>query len=100
MIVFRMKQQWQRYRELELIPEESARSIAPSPPVQSLSWLRRLWRIVDLVLFRDLEPQSWQSVDPQTGQTRWHFYDPTTGQTHHLNSDQEVRRWLEHILRD
>ncbi|MCU0526146.1 MAG: hypothetical protein MUF72_15105 [Elainella sp. Prado103] len=99
MFVFPMKQQWQRYRELELISDDSTGLIAPRQPIQHLSWLRRLWRIVDLALFRDLEPQAWQSVDSQTGQTCWHLYDPITGQTYHLNSDTEVRQWLEQVFR-
>jgi hypothetical protein len=96
-----MNLRWQRYRELELILDE------PSRPYQCrfqtskrTSWLRKLWNIVDITLLRDLEPQIWQSIDRKTGQTQWHIYDPATGKTQHLNSDREVRHWLEKVFQD
>jgi hypothetical protein len=96
------KLQWYRYQALELIPDQppivrSAQSsaIQTSP---SRSWLQVVWQVIDVALFRDLEPRVWQSIDPHTGKTRWHLYNPETGKTRHLNSETEIRQWLEQIL--
>lgn len=104
-----MNRQWQTYKELELIPDQ--------PPLQQVnsftafstdctkncrnkrtSWLRTLWEVIDVALLRNLEPRVWQSVNPQTGRTHWHLYDPISGTTHHLNSETEVRQWLEQVF--
>jgi hypothetical protein len=95
-----MKQQWQRYRELELISDELLHlAKVPSSPVSTpRSWLKNLWTAIDVALLRNLEPRVWQSIDRETGKTRWHLYNPETGKTQHLNSDAEVRHWLEQIF--
>ncbi|XPM52400.2 MAG: hypothetical protein EDM05_028905 [Leptolyngbya sp. IPPAS B-1204] len=95
-----MKSQWQRYRELELISDPLLQlQQAPSGSAPR-SWLQNLWTAIDLALFRNLEARVWQSADPKTGQVRWHLYNPETGKTQHLNSDAEVRHWLEQIFHD
>lgn len=100
-----MNPQWQRYRELELILDtplksNKARRSAQSPAhsAQKTPWWQRLWQVIDVVFFRDLEPQVWQTTDSETGQVCWHIYDPETGKTHHLQSDLEVRQWLEKLF--
>lgn len=98
------KKQWQRYKELELISDESrqlqscltASSTANQP--QRTSWLQAIWNAIDLALLRSLEPRVWQKLDPD-GKSRWYLYDPTTGSTRRLSSDAEVCRWLEQIFR-
>ncbi len=95
-----MKRQWQRYKELELISDEP--KVAASSyvrPLQQGSWLKVLWQIVDVALFRNLESRVWQSVDRQTGQVCWYLYDPDTGRTSQLTSETEVRQWLEKVFR-
>jgi hypothetical protein len=101
-----MKNQWQRYKELELIPDElrlkpfpTTMQITVKYPKPRQSWLKALWQVVDIILLRDLEARVWQSTDPQTGRSRWHFYNPETGLTQHLNSEAEIRQWLEKVFR-
>lgn len=100
-----MKKQWQRYRELELISDELLRfpkpsSSQPASTQTNRSWLKTLWTAIDVALLRNLEPRVWHSIDQQTGKTRWHLYNPETGETQHLDSDAEVRHWLEQIFHD
>lgn len=117
-----MKKYWhryQRYKELELIPDQpqlksqlsrlqnsraqtshSLSALDPSllhPPAQRPSWLKRLWEALDVAFLRSLEPRVWQTVDA-TGQSHWHLYDPETGKTYHLNSEAEVRCWLQQVF--
>ncbi|NJO80398.1 MAG: hypothetical protein HC827_19070 [Cyanobacteria bacterium RM1_2_2] len=91
------KLQWQRYQMLELIPD-CPPLIQASNQAKSTSWLQSIWQIIDLAFLRDLEPRVWQSSDPHTGQSRWHLYNPETGKTSHLNSESEIRQWLEQLL--
>lgn len=97
------KLQWQRYRALELIPDQpsspSASAQIIKPQASSLvSWLQAVWQRIDLAFFRDLEPRIWQSTDSRTGQNCWHLYNPETGKTSHLSSEVEIRQWLEQVL--
>jgi hypothetical protein len=107
-----MKTQWQLYKELELIPDLPFKSRSrhthleriaglPSPPAINVSplksWLSQLWQAFDIALLRDLESRIWHSVDP-LGHTCWHIYDPESGKTFHLNSKQQMQRWLEELL--
>ena len=39
-------------------------------------------------------PRIWQTKD-RTGHISWHIYDPTTARSRCLNSEQEVRMWLD-----
>lgn len=93
-----MKRQWQHYKELELISDEPKRAAYPVQPYPKKSWLQALWQIFDVALFRNLESRVWQSIDRQTGQVCWHLYDPDTGRTSQLNSEAEVRQWLEKVF--
>lgn len=94
-----MQHQWQQYKQLELIADQDL-SVKPAPqPPEPISWWKRLWRALDVALFRDLEPHSWHTVDPTTGRTRWYVYHPETGKTTVLNSEAAVRQWLEAIFR-
>lgn len=90
-----MNTQWQRYRKLELIANK------PLPGRSSRSsfklWFSHILSAFDYALFRDLEPRVWQTVDSQ-GQTRWHIYDPEDGQIITLNSEQEIRSWLDYVF--
>jgi hypothetical protein len=90
--------QWRRYQVLELLPDQVPLCDSTNSKTQSISWLQALWQRIDLAFFRDLEPRIWHSIDPQTGQNRWHLYNPETGKTSHLNSESEVRQWLEQLL--
>lgn len=125
-----MKKHWhryQRYKELELIPDQLFQTLKPQLSRLSrsqisrleislnLDWptqrhtqqhtgltrlkagLSRLWEAFDLAFLRSLEPRVWQTID-QTGQTCWHLYDPETGKTYHLNSDAEVWGWLQQVF--
>lgn len=102
-----MKRQWQRYKELELIPDQPQAKLAGQPRLTKsitysrrtrTSWLKTLWEIIDVALLRNLESRVWQSVDSNTGQTRWHLYDPASGRTRSLSSEAEVRQWLEQVF--
>jgi hypothetical protein len=102
-----MNRQWQRYKELELIPDQPlGNRVNPPTMVQSAtgsstvprSWLRALWEIIDIALLRNLESRVWQRIDPHTGKTQWHIYDPASGQTQRLNSTTEVCQWLEQVF--
>ncbi|GAB4228599.1 MAG: hypothetical protein Kow00121_57560 [Elainellaceae cyanobacterium] len=90
-----MGTQWQRYKELELISESEPNLCSSRSTKQT--WLNGIWQILDLALFRDLEPRMWQSID-QSGQTNWYIYDPKTGHTLHLSSDAQIRLWLEMVF--
>jgi len=93
-----MRKRWQQYKELELIANDHVqmpKSLAQCP---ALPWFKRLWNAFDAALFRSLEPRVWQTVDAQTGQSCWHFYDPDTGKTSQLNSEAELRLWLQWLF--
>ena len=53
---------------------------------------------LDAALYRSLEPRVWQNIDAHTGQICWHFYDPDTGKTSQLNSEAELRLWLQWLF--
>lgn len=89
---------YQRYKELELIPDQPVPPLFLQSPQPAKSWLRKLWDVLDAALLRDLEGRVWQSTDVQTGQTCWHLYNPNTGKTYHLNSEAEVRHWLQQLF--
>ncbi|MBC7972550.1 MAG: hypothetical protein H7Z11_20890 [Verrucomicrobia bacterium] len=59
----------------------------------------KLWSLLNRPLgfgqqLSQVEPEIRQTLD-QTGQTWWNVYDPRTGQTVFLESEAEVRVWLE-----
>jgi hypothetical protein len=133
-----MKTQWQRYKELELLPDEAAKPQLIHSPL--VTYLDQRWRSLlnqhagkldyecqvdylerrlKLTCDRDIAGSVWeklwgvlnqplgfgqqsakarpeirQTLD-QTGQTWWKVYDPLTGQTAFLESEAEVRLWLE-----
>jgi hypothetical protein len=140
-----MKTWWQRYKELELIPDA-----VPEPQANALSMaapLQRFWRsllgsptqkpvdedriaslerclALDMAKHRPAgirgtwhqlrsflgqlwlegnstalkEPEIWQTLG-RDGTLWWHVYDPMTGRTADLESEEEVRIWLEERLR-
>lgn len=58
------------------------------------SWLKKLWRSLVTALVQRSEMHIWQTAD-RSGHTWWNVYDPTTGETVRLDSDAEVRAWIE-----
>lgn len=58
------------------------------------SWLRKIWRSFVTALVQRSETQIWQTTD-RAGHTWWNVYDPNTGETVRLDSDAEVRAWIE-----
>lgn len=64
-----------------------------------MSFFDQLWDALDYALFRDLTPKVWQSTD-LNGQTCWHIYDPEIGKTLHLNTDEDLRHWLERLYQN
>ncbi len=81
------------YWELEQITESVSQS--ESDPLKS--WLTAIWQAVINVLNSSDEPKVWTSKD-WFGQTVWNVYLPQSGQTIRLNSEEEVRVWLEEHL--
>ncbi|MGI0484664.1 hypothetical protein ACN4EK_04445 [Pantanalinema rosaneae CENA516] len=80
------------YRQLELITDP----IADSRGSQSIPqhWLSKAWQFLTNLLMVRSELQIIQTPD-RTGQLWWYIYDPSTGQTAWLESEDEVRIWIE-----
>ncbi|PSB30028.1 hypothetical protein [Stenomitos frigidus] len=57
-------------------------------------WLRKMWQGLLDGVARQSEPKVWQSVD-RSGNLRWNVYHPGTRESAVLDSEQEVRIWLE-----
>ncbi len=81
------------YWELEQITE------SVSKPESGLlkNWLTRIWQLIASTVTTSNEPKVWSSKD-WFGHTWWNVYFPRTGQTIRLNSEEEVRVWLEENL--
>lgn len=90
-----MENQWQRYKELELIADSEPQPRTIRATRQA--WLHEIWQALDIALFRDLESRMWQSID-KTGRTSWHIYNPKTGNTLDLTSNDEICMWLEQLF--
>lgn len=56
--------------------------------------LTKLWQQFINFLSTSNELQIWQSED-RYGNTQWNAYDPATGRSTSLNSDVEMRAWIE-----
>ena len=82
------------YWELEQITE----SIYKSESSSLKNWLTGIWQVVINVMTTSDEPKIWTSKD-WFGHTWWNIYFPRTGQIVRLNSEEEVRVWLEENLR-
>lgn len=81
------------YWELEQITESVSK-----PESSSLkNWLTGIWQVVVNIMTTSDEPKVWTSRD-WFGHTWWNIYFPRTGQTIRLNSEEEVRIWLEENL--
>ena len=59
-----------------------------------LTGLGRLFSSVLIALSDDMEPRIKQRRD-RSGEAFWQVYDPLTGKSARLNSELEVRFWLE-----
>lgn len=58
------------------------------------SFLNRVGQQLLAILIRDMnELQIWQSSDD--GNTRWNAYDPVTGHRISVDSEAEMRAWIE-----
>ncbi len=56
--------------------------------------LKNLYRRWLGVLSGSSELEVWHSLD-RFGKIRWHVYDFSSGRSAYLNSEAEVRRWLD-----
>ncbi|HIK18575.1 MAG TPA: hypothetical protein IGS53_25280 [Leptolyngbyaceae cyanobacterium M33_DOE_097] len=81
------------YWELEQITE----SVSKSEPNSLKNWLNGIWQVIVNVMTTSDEPKIWTSTD-WFGHIWWNVYFPRTGQTVRLNSEEEVRIWLEEHL--
>ncbi len=72
------------------------------PPTKFHLW-RHLWTVLNQPLLVEqrqsshAEPEIQQTLDG-SGQKWWKVYDPMTGQTAYLESESDVRIWLEDRL--
>ncbi len=88
-----MERNFERYCELALIPD-----LCPSPH-DFQPRITRLWDIGQLLVYRlasGHEPMIRQCVNHQ-GEVKWRVYDPMGNRIYILNSEQEVREWLENL---
>jgi YD repeat-containing protein len=61
---------------------------------QIRSWIARVWNFVVDTLTQKPELQIREICD-RAGNTWWYVYDPATGRTAWLDSENEVRIWIE-----
>jgi hypothetical protein len=66
----------------------------PSTQLAAPSWLGRIWSFVVDTLKKSSELQIREMTD-RAGNTWWNVYDPTTGRSAWLDSEDEVRIWIE-----
>jgi hypothetical protein len=84
-------QQWQSYKELELI----AVPIVPSPrQLQVLTVCQRLWKQFTEMFAFTTEPIVQEKTD-RAGNSLWKVYDPKSDMVVYLDSAQAVQFWLE-----
>lgn len=87
-----MNTQWERYRQLELIPED-----VPQPTFRSpiATWFHHIWQWLLEASTYSSEPQVWQEYDHHSNTTWWCVYDPITARKRYMDSEQEVLAWLD-----
>ena len=89
---------WQLLGKLDS-PRQQKDEIAQKPSVKT-SWLKRIWQgfvkgfILDRFSEKSSEPKIWQKRN-RFGETFFQVYDPATDRYIYLNSEKEVRVWLD-----
>lgn len=73
---------------------ESQLELQSAPPTHNPSVLKHLWRSISGLFSLSSEPQIEETVN-EAGQLSWVIYDPADDVTLHMNSQQDVLRWLE-----
>jgi hypothetical protein len=58
------------------------------------SFFHQFWQHLVTSIVQGQEPRIWQHTD-RTGQVWWHGYDPNTGRSICVDSEEEMRIWLE-----
>lgn len=85
-----MNPQWQRYKELELIPDSV---LEPGHPESQMFQFERVWQSIANIFIPEYEPEVCQTTNP-LGENCWSIYDPSTRRTAYLESEIAVRLWL------
>jgi hypothetical protein len=83
-------------RRVQIVADLEAQYQA-KPTLPQVGIASRIWQGLQTVMRAIAgsdEPQIRQLRD-RNGQSVWRSYDPITGQTAYLNSEAEVRSWLE-----
>jgi hypothetical protein len=75
-------------QELELISQPVSRSHSLT------NWLHHCWTALIQALTDNLQPCVRKTI-AASGEQRWYIYDPFNGKTAYLNSEVEVREWLD-----
>jgi hypothetical protein len=80
------------YETLDLTPPAQTRGqMADNPPQ---SWLGKVWHFLVDALTPRYEPMIRLMTD-RAGNTWWLVHDPISGKTRCMNSEHEVRIWLD-----
>jgi hypothetical protein len=85
-----MNPQWQRYKELELIPDSV---LEPGNHESQMFQFERAWQAIANIFIPEYEPEVSQTTS-QGGEICWSIYDPSTKRTSYFESEIEVRLWL------
>ncbi len=77
---------------LEKLINQNEENRVKSKPHFSL--INSIWKYIVTAMANGHEPRIWKSTD-RAGNTWWHGYDPITDQTVCLDSEVEMRVWIE-----
>jgi hypothetical protein len=90
---------------LNALPELAERSHVNPSPLRGIwqSFVQKvlrdfLWKNFVNTLLRDAEPKIWRKRD-RKGNLFFQVYDPKTGQVARLDSEHEIRIWIEERYR-
>lgn len=92
----KMNPNWERYKQLELIPDAMWEAVLAEAKQHSKSqgWLNLVWAFLVDCLIENAEPRIREKRD-RYEYIYWEAYDPMTGKTHYFASKAEVLSWLE-----
>jgi hypothetical protein len=88
----RTYQQWQAYKQLELITDFESCQRSPTLSIQLC--LQKIWQWFCIHLSASKEPRVWEMLD-RSGQAYWKIYDPLGDRWWQFDSAEAVTAWIE-----
>lgn len=79
-------------RKLELLVSDTEENKSQTRKLSSV--LNQFWQHLVTSITQGQEPRIWQHTD-RTGKIWWHGYDPHTERSIRVDSEAEMRIWLE-----